>query len=81
MSEVTSKNDTSRNDTSTDVTTECIKVAELRKKYGPDIDLKKWMAQPNNLYCGRAGRIFIYHGKEKERFAYPASIWANPYRV
>ncbi len=58
-------------------TTQCIKVDQLRKKYGRDIDLEKWLKIENNLYTGRHGRIFI----NKEIFHYPASKWANPYKI
>ena len=57
--------------------TECIAVAELRKIYGKEIDLNKWMKMEKNLYTGRQGRIFI----NKEIFHYPGSKWANPYKV
>jgi hypothetical protein len=51
-------------------TTQCLKVASLRKKYGDkNIDLEKWMAMPNNLYTGRRGRIFIGSGDEKRIFS------------
>ena len=57
--------------------TECIAVAELRKIYGKEIDLEKWMEMEKNLYTGRKGRIFI----NKEIFHYLGSKWANPYKV
>lgn len=59
------------------ISTQCIKVAELRKKYGNNIDLQQWMANPNNLYVGRPGRIFI----NGEIFHYAGSKWANPYKL
>ena len=37
--------------------TQCIKVKELRKIGCPS--LREWLANPNNLYVGRHGRIFI----------------------
>ena len=65
------------------IDTQCIKVAALRVKYPrTDIDLKKWMSEPNNLYIGRAGRVFI---KQKDGtnkiFVYAKSKWANPFKV
>lgn len=56
----------------------CIKVGSLRKQSGdPAIDLQKWMSDPNNLYVGRHGRIFI----DGVIFPYKGSKWANPYKV
>jgi hypothetical protein len=57
--------------------TECVAVGELRKGYGNDIDLEKWMKIEKNLYVGRKGRIFI----NKEIFHYPGSKWGNPYKI
>lgn len=54
--------------------TQSIKVKHLRKTYGPDMDLKKWLEDPNHIYTGRNGRIFI----DGEIFHYPKSKWANP---
>ena len=41
------------------------------------MNLQKWMADTNNVYVGRHGRIFI----DKEVFHYPQSIFANPFKV
>lgn len=64
----------------------CIKVSDLRKL--GYTDLEHWMQDPNNLYTGRRGRIFITDpNKPKEPgvnpriFNYPASKWKNPYKV
>ena len=54
--------------------TQSIKVKHLRKTYGSKMDLKKWLEDPNNVYVGRNGRIFI----DGEIFHYPRSKWANP---
>ena len=62
-------------------TTQCLKVAELRKRYGNDINLRIWMENPANMYVGRKGRIFITVGGESEIFHYPGSVWANPYKL
>ena len=64
-------------------TTECLKVASLRKKYGSQINLENWIANPNNLYVGRYGRIFITDPTtgEKRIFHYSGSKWQNPYKV
>jgi hypothetical protein len=63
--------------------TECVKINELRKIYGPDINLEKWMNTPNNLYVGRKGRIFITDKTihEKRIFHYQGSKWANPFKL
>lgn len=56
----------------------CIKVANLRKVYKDnDITLEKWLQDPDNLYTGRPGRIFI----NKKIFVYKGSKWANIYKV
>jgi hypothetical protein len=56
----------------------CVKIDQLRSKYNDkDYSLKKWFSDPNNIYVGRNGRIFI----NKEPFCYPSSIWHNPYKL
>jgi hypothetical protein len=55
----------------------CVKVGNLRKLYGPDINFKKWLENSNNIYVGRYGRIFI----DKIIFNYKGSKWANPYTI
>jgi hypothetical protein len=61
--------------------TECVKISELRKIYGSDIDLEKWIQMSNNLYVGRRGRLYITNKitNKKKIFHYPQSKWANPY--
>lgn len=61
-----------------DTKTQSIKIKHLRKKYGQKMDLKTWLEDPNNVYVGRNGRIFIGTGDDKEIFHYPRSKWANP---
>jgi hypothetical protein len=58
-------------------TTQCVKVASLRKRYFATNDLSKWMNDAVNLYVGRSGRIFI----QGEIFHYAGSKWANPYKL
>lgn len=66
----------------TQTTTQCIKVGSLRKEAkDKTITLKKWMANPKNVYVGRSGRIFIGAGEDKEIFHYKGSKFANPYKV
>lgn len=58
--------------------TQSIKVSHLRKTYkNKDINLKIWLEDPQNVYTGRPGRIFI----DKKIFHYPGSKWANPFKV
>jgi hypothetical protein len=55
----------------------CIKVASLRKEYNDkEINLKKWLEDPNNVYVGRRGRIFI----NKEIYNYSDSKWRNIFK-
>lgn len=56
--------------------TQSVKVSKLRKVYGNDINLHKWLLNPQNVYVGRRGRIFI----DGEIFYYPGSQWANPFK-
>lgn len=62
-------------------TSVCVKVKELRKNGYQD--LESWMSDPDNLYVGRRGRIWITDPvtKEKKIFHYSDSKWANPYKV
>jgi hypothetical protein len=63
-------------------TTQCLKVASLRKETNDQtITLEKWLKNPNNVYVGRRGRIFIGQGDEKVIFHYKGSKYANPYKV
>lgn len=39
----------------------CLKTTHLRTKENAD-NVKEWVADPNNLYVGRAQRIFIHTG-------------------
>lgn len=58
-------------------TTQSVKVSHLRKVYGKDMNLKTWLENPENVYVGRRGRIFI----NGEIFHYPQSQWANPFKA
>ncbi|HSA76263.1 MAG TPA: SAM-dependent methyltransferase [Nitrosarchaeum sp.] len=53
----------------------CVKVDLIRKKGVHD--LKEWTKNPNNVYIGRKGVVFV----DKERFPKKDSPWANPYKV
>lgn len=50
------------------------RVKYIRPKYH---NLKEWMEDPNNVYIGRAGIVFI----DGKRFPPSASPFANPYKV
>ncbi len=51
-----------------------VKVACIRPQYQ---NLKEWMADPNNVYIGRRGIVFI----DGVRFPPQDSIFANPFKV
>lgn len=51
-----------------------IKVANIRPKYK---DLAEWMGDPNNVYIGRKGIVFI----NGERYPKQDSIWHNPFKI
>ena len=55
-------------------TVDNIHVKYLRQK-GIFNNLQEWMAGPNNIYVGRAGRVYI----NKEIYPYRQSKWANPF--
>jgi hypothetical protein len=60
-------------------TTTCnVKVAHIRPKHQ---NLKVWMEDPNNVYIGRQGIVFVPTDSGKERCPKKASIWANPFKV
>ncbi len=51
-----------------------VKVANIRPQHK---NLQEWVSDPNNVYVGRAGVVFV----DKQRFPKVASIWANPFKV
>jgi len=51
-----------------------VKVKNIRPKYD---NLREWMEDPNNVYIGRHGVVFI----DNERFPKQGSIFANPFTV
>lgn len=64
----------------------CLKVSNLRKKGFEN--LKEWMENPNNVYTGRGGRIWIWEDeldeqskRKKYMFHYRASKWHNPFTL
>lgn len=50
------------------------KVQYIRPEYN---NLKEWVSNPQNVYVGRAGVVFV----DKERFPKVASPFCNPYKV
>ncbi len=56
-------------------TVDNIHVKHLRQK--GLANLREWMAGSNNIYVGRAGRVYI----DKTVFPYRQSVWANPYNL
>lgn len=51
-----------------------VKVADIRPEYQ---NLKEWMDNPNNVYIGRKGIVFV----DGQRFPKTDSIWANPFKL
>lgn len=55
-----------------------VKVKYIRPKYS---NLKTWCDDPDNIYIGRRGIVFIKTGDKKERYPKKDSYWANPFKV
>uniref|UniRef100_A0A6C0C8E1 DUF4326 domain-containing protein n=1 Tax=viral metagenome TaxID=1070528 RepID=A0A6C0C8E1_9ZZZZ len=51
-----------------------VKVAFIRPTYK---NLSEWMDDPNNVYIGRAGIVFI----DGKRFPRKSSEWCNPFKI
>ena len=51
-----------------------VKVAYIRPTYK---NLKEWCEDPNNMYVGRAGIVFI----DGKRYPERSSIFANPFKI
>lgn len=51
-----------------------VKVKYIRPEYN---NLKEWCEDPNNLYIGRRGIVFI----DKQRYPPRDSPWCNPYKI
>ena len=51
-----------------------VKVKYIRPKYH---NLKEWTEDPDNIYIGRNGIVFI----DGKRFPPVSSKWANPYKL
>lgn len=50
-----------------------VRVTNLRPRHK---NLSEWMKDPNNVYIGRGGIVFI----DNKRFPKHDSKWANPYK-
>ncbi len=44
-------------------------------------NLKEWLADDNNVYVGRHGRVFMVENGEKKVFNYSASCFKNPFKI
>lgn len=51
-----------------------VKVAFIRPSYK---DLSTWCQDPNNVYIGRGGVVFV----DGVRYPKKDSVWANPYKI
>jgi hypothetical protein len=57
----------------------CVKVNNIRPKYS---DLQRWNEDPNNVYIGRKGVVFITDvNGNKMRYPMYDSLWANPFKI
>ena len=56
----------------------CVKVKNIRPQYD---NLKEWMDNPNNVYIGRAGIVFVTIDGNKQRWPKQSSKWANPFKI
>jgi len=56
-----------------------VKVGHIRPEYD---NLKEWMEDPENVYVGRKGIVFItMEDGKKERFPKNDSVFCNPFKV
>jgi len=44
-------------------------------------DLESWCENPNHVYVGRKGVVFVARGDQKYRYPKKDSIWANPFKI
>lgn len=54
-----------------------VEVKYIRPQYN---NLKEWCEDPNNIYIGRGGIVFVEIDGQKVRYL-PQSIWHNPYKI
>jgi len=62
-------------------TRDCIKVSELRKKYGSKYNIEVWNKDPKNVYVGRYCKVNINGRVKRSCYILYASEWANIYKV
>lgn len=55
-----------------------VKVKYIRPKYN---DLQEWAEDPNNVYIGRKGIVFVERNGMKYRYPPCDSKWANPFKI
>lgn len=57
-----------------------VKVAHIRPDY---TDLLDWMSEPNNVYIGRKGIVFVINPADGNKCRWPKrdSKWCNPYKI
>lgn len=51
-----------------------VKVKYIRPQYN---NLREWSSDPNNVYIGRKGIVFV----DNKRYPLEDSIWANPFKI
>lgn len=51
-----------------------VRVKDIRPEYN---NLKEWVRDPENIYIGRKGIVFI----DGERYPKKDSLWANPFKI
>ena len=56
----------------------CVKVGDIRPQYN---NLEEWMSNPNNVYIGRKGVVFVQNHLKKYRYPKEDSVWANPFKI
>lgn len=59
-------------------TRDCVKVKHIRPTYK---NFREWLEDPNNVYVGRHGRVFIGKKPKQVVFPYKGSVWRNPFPV
>lgn len=55
-----------------------VRVEDIRPRYQ---DLQQWCEDPNNVYIGRGGIVFVTGVDGKQVRYPPASLWANPFKI
>lgn len=61
------------------MTTVCnVKVAHIRPRYK---NLQEWMNDPQNIYIGRKGVVFINTPEGRVRYPPKESLFANPFKI